>query len=108
MRSKETDAYDLMEASSDWEVWVGTIVPDAQMSITCNECRSDAEESSSGDMECNLNGVCIDGECECNPIGSPEVSFITQYGKYFHSRYETNFISAPNLFQISSSGRIVS
>ena len=87
MRSKETDAYDLMEASSDWEVWVGTIVPDAQMSITCNECSSDTAEESSSDMDCNLNGVCIDGECECNPIGSPEVSFITQYGKYLYSRH---------------------
>ena len=53
---------------------MGAIVPEAQMSITCNECRSDAEYSGGGDMDCNLNGLCIDGECECNPIGSPEVS----------------------------------
>ena len=90
MRSKETDAYDLMDVSSDWDVWVGAIVPEAQMSITCNECRSDAEYSGGGDMDCNLNGVCIDGECECNPIGSPEVSFFDQVGKYVYSRHETN------------------
>lgn len=97
-----------MDVSSDWDVWVGAINSDAQMSITCNECRSDAEESSGGDMDCNLNGVCIDGMCECNPIGSPEVSFITQDGKYFYLRYETNLIYAPNLLQISSSGCIAS
>ena len=83
MRSKETDAYDLMDVSSDWEVWVGAIVPEAQMSITCNECRSDAEYSGGGDMDCNLNGVCIDGECECNPIGSPKVSSLIKLASIF-------------------------
>ena len=83
MRSKETDAYDLMDVSSDWEVWVGAIVPEAQMSITCNECRSDAEYSGGGDMDCNLNGLCIDRECECNPIGSPKVSSLIKLASIF-------------------------
>lgn len=38
LRSPDTDAYDLMDVSSDWEIWVGIIDGDAKMSVTCDEC----------------------------------------------------------------------
>ncbi|KAL7483355.1 hypothetical protein ACHAW6_009005 [Cyclotella cf. meneghiniana] len=50
--------YDLLNVPSDsWSVWVGKI-NHAEVSITCNTCYEDAD--------CNLNGVCNGGMCECD------------------------------------------
>ncbi|KAL7549894.1 hypothetical protein ACHAWF_013153 [Thalassiosira exigua] len=57
LRSPDTDAYDLLEVTGEWSVWVGVIKKDAEVKVTCNYCRSD--------IDCNLNGKCIEGKCNC-------------------------------------------
>lgn len=60
LRSPNTDEFDLLDVPHTWEIWVGVIDNEAQMSVACNECRDDTD--------CNLNGVCTDKECVCtNP-----------------------------------------
>lgn len=50
--------YDLLDVPSDtWSVWVGKI-NQAEVSITCNTCYEEAD--------CNLNGECLIGMCECD------------------------------------------
>ena len=50
--------YDLLDVSSDsWSIWVGTI-NNADVSISCNSC--------SNIVDCNLNGECLGGKCECD------------------------------------------
>jgi hypothetical protein len=49
--------YDLLNVPSDsWSVWVGSI-QHAEVSIFDNACHDD--------VDCNLNGQCVAGKCEC-------------------------------------------
>ena len=57
-RSPETPGYDLLDvASSMWDVWTGKI-SQAGVNIQCNFCE--------GQSDCNLNGMCVGGECVCD------------------------------------------
>lgn len=58
LRSPDTEAYDLLEVTGDWHIWVGTINKGGQLSVTCNGCKTNTD--------CNLNGKCVDGECDCS------------------------------------------
>ncbi|KAL3792962.1 hypothetical protein HJC23_010975 [Cyclotella cryptica] len=50
--------YDLLDVPSDsWSVWVGTI-SQTEVSIACNTCNEN--------VDCNLNGECLNGVCECD------------------------------------------
>eukprot|EP00804_Cyclotella_cryptica_P027652 CCRYP_010272-RA/>CCRYP_010272-RA protein AED:0.09 eAED:0.09 QI:844/1/1/1/0.75/0.77/9/300/469 len=50
--------YDLLDVPSDsWSVWIGTI-NSAEVSISCNSCNNN--------VDCNLNGECLNGMCECD------------------------------------------
>ena len=40
LRSPKTDAFDLMDVSTNWEVWVGVISEASALSVSCNECQS--------------------------------------------------------------------
>lgn len=52
----ETDEFDLLNVGSDWRIWVG-VIDSTTVHITCNEC--------SDNTDCNLNGQCVDGNCQC-------------------------------------------
>ncbi|KAL7548821.1 hypothetical protein ACHAWF_012095 [Thalassiosira exigua] len=56
LRSPETDEFDLLNVVGNWKVWVGTI-GNADVSIASTECAEDSD--------CNLNGECVDGICNC-------------------------------------------
>jgi len=56
LRSPETDSYDLLEVNPSWSIWVG-VIGSTSVSITCNECNDNTD--------CNLNGQCVDGSCQC-------------------------------------------
>ena len=43
LRSPETDAYNLLEVSGLWEIWVGVINKNAQVLITSNLCKDNTE-----------------------------------------------------------------
>ncbi|KAL9178938.1 hypothetical protein ACHAXT_011911 [Thalassiosira profunda] len=58
LRSPETDAYNLLEVSGLWEIWVGVINKNAQVLITSNLCKDNTD--------CNLNGQCVDQKCQCD------------------------------------------
>mmetsp|Transcript_33482 Transcript_33482/g.61658 ORF Transcript_33482/g.61658 Transcript_33482/m.61658 type:complete len:435 (-) Transcript_33482:113-1417(-) len=59
VRSPDTRAFDLLDVSDRWNIWVGTINDDALMKIACNGCKTDTD--------CNLNGKCgDDGKCHCS------------------------------------------
>mmetsp|Transcript_20106 Transcript_20106/g.36329 ORF Transcript_20106/g.36329 Transcript_20106/m.36329 type:complete len:387 (-) Transcript_20106:335-1495(-) len=57
LRSPNTEAFDLLEVSGQWSIWVGIINNDASIKMTCNGCKDDTE--------CNLNGKCVGGKCSC-------------------------------------------
>lgn len=57
LRSPETEEFDLLEIDGSWQVWTSGI-EDTSVSIKCNECVSDSD--------CNLNGVCDNGKCDCD------------------------------------------
>eukprot|EP00579_Thalassiosira_antarctica_P007523 CAMPEP_0201903964 /NCGR_PEP_ID=MMETSP0902-20130614/55751_1 /ASSEMBLY_ACC=CAM_ASM_000551 /TAXON_ID=420261 /ORGANISM="Thalassiosira antarctica, Strain CCMP982" /LENGTH=287 /DNA_ID=CAMNT_0048438033 /DNA_START=945 /DNA_END=1808 /DNA_ORIENTATION=- len=62
LRSPDTQAYDLMDVSGEWEIWVGVINHGAKMDSTCNECQDNTD--------CNLNGMCTDDkQCHCTNKG---------------------------------------
>ena len=70
LRSPNTDAYDLLEVPTNWEIWTGVINQDATLSATCNECQSSSDDQIY-DTDCNFNGVCTRREdqysrCACN------------------------------------------
>ncbi|KAL7553920.1 hypothetical protein ACHAWF_017444 [Thalassiosira exigua] len=56
-RSPETEGFDLLEIDGKWQVWTGVVV-ESDINIRCDEC--------SGDDDCNLQGKCIDGKCDCD------------------------------------------
>ena len=56
LRSPETNEFDLSNVDGDWSIWTG-VIGRTEVSIVCNECSSE--------IDCNLNGKCVDGECEC-------------------------------------------
>ena len=56
LRSEETEVYDIEEVQGPWQVWEG-VIGTTDVHISCNEC----DENS----DCNLNGECKDGRCEC-------------------------------------------
>lgn len=57
-RSSETLDFDVMTtANTPWEAWVGELKPQAQVSMTCNECSALRDCSYHG--SCNDNSVCI-------------------------------------------------
>ncbi len=56
LRSEETEVYDIEEVQGPWLVWEGAIET-TDVHIYCNEC--------SDNSDCNLNGECKDGSCEC-------------------------------------------
>src|SRR5210317_2240311 len=56
LRSEETEVYDIEEVQGPWQVWEG-VIGTTDVHISCNEC----DENS----DCNLNGECKDGGCEC-------------------------------------------
>ena len=56
LRSEATNTYDLLEVSPRWQIWAGDI-KQTTMSISCDECKDN--------VDCNLNGICNNGECEC-------------------------------------------
>jgi len=56
LRSPPTNEYDLLEVSGSWSIWLGVISP-ADVTYSCNTC--------DGPSDCNLNGNCVDGECQC-------------------------------------------
>lgn len=57
-RSPQTQGYDLRHSAGlKWELWTGIIVQ-SELGIIDNECATSDD--------CNLNGECIDGRCECN------------------------------------------
>jgi len=56
LRSPETNEFDLSNVDGDWSIWTG-VIGRTEVSIVCNECSSETD--------CNLNGKCVDGECEC-------------------------------------------
>ena len=61
LRSPQTDTYDLLDVSgTDWQVWVG-IIGTTRVTFSCNTCNDD--------VDCNLNGECVNGECVCNSGG---------------------------------------
>jgi len=57
LRSPETTEYDLLNVGDNWKAWVG-VIGKAEVSITTNLCNDE--------IDCNLNGQCIDGKCNCN------------------------------------------
>jgi len=68
LRSPETTSYDLLDVDVVWDVWVG-IISQAEVSVICNWCNEDTD--------CNLNGWCVNGECQCfddNSEVSPYIS----------------------------------
>ena len=57
LRSETTDAYDIEDVQSPWQVWRG-VIEMTNVQISCNECIDNDD--------CNLNGICNpDGSCEC-------------------------------------------
>mmetsp|Transcript_9587 Transcript_9587/g.16316 ORF Transcript_9587/g.16316 Transcript_9587/m.16316 type:complete len:607 (-) Transcript_9587:340-2160(-) len=56
LRSQPYPGYDLGGAAGGWQIWEGKIVP-TDVSLTCDKCDDDAD--------CNLNGVCDNGKCQC-------------------------------------------
>lgn len=68
LRSPDTNSFDLLAVSGEqWSIWVGTIIKDSKISVTCNGCKSHTD--------CNLNGVCFDGQCNCTSASG-------HYGKH--------------------------
>ena len=57
LRSPETSEFDLLNVEGGWHIWVGT-VETTNVLTSCNEC--------SDNIDCNLNGQCVDGKCDCN------------------------------------------
>jgi len=57
LRSPETSEFDLLKVDPGWSIWVGTVETTTVLT-SCNEC--------SDDIDCNLNGQCVDGKCDCN------------------------------------------
>ena len=57
LRSPETSEFDLLKVDPDWHIWVGTVETTTVLT-SCNAC--------SDDIDCNLNGQCVDGKCDCN------------------------------------------
>ncbi|KAL9180841.1 hypothetical protein ACHAXT_011294 [Thalassiosira profunda] len=56
LRSPPTEAFDLLEVEGTWQVWVG-VIGRADVTIESNLCLDSAD--------CNLNGDCVDGACQC-------------------------------------------
>eukprot|EP00984_Skeletonema_dohrnii_P027544 scaffold17096_cov84-Skeletonema_dohrnii-CCMP3373.AAC.3 len=56
LRSQEYLGFDLGGAAGGWQIWEGKIVP-TDVSLTCDKCKDDAD--------CNLNGECNNGKCQC-------------------------------------------
>jgi len=56
LRSEETEVYDIEEVQGPWQVWED-VIGTTDVHISCNEC--------SENSDCNLNGECKDGSCEC-------------------------------------------
>ena len=46
LRSPDTDAFNLLEVSGEWSIWVGSIKKDGFMSATCNGCKDNTGEDS--------------------------------------------------------------
>jgi len=57
LRSPETDSFNLLEVDSHWSVWIGSIST-TTVSTECDSCDTD--------VDCNLNGNCIKGQCDCH------------------------------------------
>eukprot|EP00984_Skeletonema_dohrnii_P028459 scaffold18452_cov71-Skeletonema_dohrnii-CCMP3373.AAC.1 len=56
LRSQPYPGFDLGGAAGGWQIWEGKIVP-TDVSLTCDKCKDDAD--------CNLNGECNNGKCQC-------------------------------------------
>eukprot|EP00585_Thalassiosira_rotula_P005858 CAMPEP_0196159518 /NCGR_PEP_ID=MMETSP0910-20130528/46361_1 /TAXON_ID=49265 /ORGANISM="Thalassiosira rotula, Strain GSO102" /LENGTH=684 /DNA_ID=CAMNT_0041424439 /DNA_START=132 /DNA_END=2186 /DNA_ORIENTATION=+ len=57
LRSPETDEFDLLNVVGEWSIWFG-VIDTTHLSYSCTKCNTDTD--------CNLNGLCVDGDCECN------------------------------------------
>lgn len=64
MRSPETSTYDIeFAASFNWYVWLGEIKPSNGLTVSCNECIYQSDQSRSG---CSYRGTCSANlECQC-------------------------------------------
>jgi len=56
LRSPDTEEYDLLNVASEWNIWFG-VIDTTHVTYSCTECNSNTD--------CNLNGNCVNGECEC-------------------------------------------
>ena len=59
LRSPETTEYDILKVAGNWQVWVG-VIGKAEVSIATTKCNHDSD--------CNLNGQCNDGKCDCYEV----------------------------------------
>ncbi|KAL9186453.1 hypothetical protein ACHAXT_005691 [Thalassiosira profunda] len=65
LRSPPTETFDLLEVEGNWQVWV-SVIAEADVSIAATGCQ--------GSSDCNFNGDCIDGQCNC--YDQDEVEFL--------------------------------
>jgi len=56
LRSEETTEFDLLNVATKWKVWLG-VIGQTELSYTCNGCNDD--------IDCNLNGKCVNSQCNC-------------------------------------------
>jgi len=56
MRSPETSEFNLLNVAGPWQVWKG-VIDTSDVNTVCNIC--------SENTDCNLNGKCVAGKCEC-------------------------------------------
>ncbi|KAL7536191.1 hypothetical protein ACHAXR_006980 [Thalassiosira sp. AJA248-18] len=81
LRSPDTDEYDLRYVDGDWSIWTG-VVGKTEVSIACNTC--------SDNVDCNLNGQCVDGECKCyNNAGCLAAATKSSQAQYLGMHCET-------------------
>mmetsp|Transcript_37962 Transcript_37962/g.79512 ORF Transcript_37962/g.79512 Transcript_37962/m.79512 type:complete len:496 (+) Transcript_37962:298-1785(+) len=57
LRSPDTEDFNLLNAPSEWNIWFG-VIDTTHVTYSCTECDSNTD--------CNLNGNCVNGECECH------------------------------------------
>jgi len=60
LRSPETDDFDIISVAEEggWSVWKGVVGTNYPITVTCNECSSNAD--------CNYHGECVDEKCICD------------------------------------------
>jgi len=62
LQSPDTEEFNLLNVASEWNIWFG-VIDTTPVKIHCTKCNSNTD--------CNLNGNCVSGKCEC-PVGTVE------------------------------------